>query len=220
MSHPHHDLFENRRQFQLERMILFSDAVFAIAITLLVIELKVPEMEQGESVGHALIRSNFIFGILGLLLSFGVIGQFWTNHHRLFGYVTNYDGSLLWLNLHMLFWIVLMPFSSALNSRYGNNDMVWMIYSFNMFMIGISIYFLWRYITNPKRNLSEIAHNEGQRRMARARSFLISCIFLSGALLALLPKPYSWSARMVFGLIFPVISILKRRYAQKNNPAH
>jgi uncharacterized membrane protein len=219
MSHQPHDLFENRKQFQLERMILFSDAVFAIAITLLVIELKVPEMEAGESLKDALSRTNFVSGILGLLLSFGVIGQFWTNHHRLFGYVTGYNGGLLWLNLHMLFWIALMPFSTALSSRYNGEDLVWMMYSFNMFMIGISIYFLWRYITNPRRGLSDIAHDVAARKMARARSFFISCIFLCGVVLAILPRPYSWSARFVFMLIFPVITIIKRRYAPKNNPA-
>ena len=221
MSQQHHDIFENRKQFQLERMILFSDAVFAIAITLLIIEIKVPELHENENLFAAFQRSEAISGLIGLTISFAIIGQFWTNHHRLFGYVTGYDNRLLWLNLHMLFWIILMPFSSAMSSKYGGRDSVWMLYSFNMFMIGISIYFLWRYITNPKRNLSLIANDPRIRKMARVRSFSIACIFLLGTLFCLFQwEPASWAARFVFMLIFPVMAIIKRIYREKNNPTH
>ena len=219
MSQQHHDLFENRKQFQLERMIFFSDAVFAIAITLLIIEIKIPELNSKESLLEAFHRNETFSGFLGLALSFAIIGQFWTNHHRLFGYVTGYDGGLLWLNLHMLFWIIIMPFSSALSSKNFGNDSIWMFYSFNLFMIGISIYFLWRYITNPKRNLSFIANDPVISKMVRARSFSISFIFLSGALLCLLQwEPTSWASRFVFMLIFPAITIVKRIYSKKRTP--
>jgi hypothetical protein len=90
----------------------------------------------------------------------------------------------------------------------------------NMFMIGISIYFLWRYITNPKRNLSLIANDPNLRKMARVRSFSISCIFLLGALLCIPQwEPTSWAARFVFMLIFPAMTIIRRKYQPKNNPA-
>ncbi len=159
MSHQHQDLFENRKQFQLERLILFSDAVFAIAITLLVIEIKVPELH--EPVGNALKEalSHKFPEFFGFVLSFAVIGQFWVQHHRLFGYVNNYDNKLLWLNLHMLFWTVLVPFSSSLNSRYGNMDTVWMWYRSRICMIALAMYFLWRYIGHPKRTLTLMAED-------------------------------------------------------------
>ena len=221
MSQPNHDLFENRKQFQLERMILFSDAVFAIAITLLIIEIKIPELHEHETLYAAFRRNETISGFFGLALSFVIIGQFWTNYHRLFGYVINYDGGLLWLNLHMLFWIILMPFSSALSSKYAGMDSVWMFYCLNLFMIAISIYFLWGYITHPKRNLSSIANDPLLRKTSRLRSLSIACIFLSGALLCLLHwEPASWAARFVFFLIFPAMMIIRRVYAPKNNPTH
>ncbi|WP_423811895.1 TMEM175 family protein, partial [Pseudomonas aeruginosa] len=78
----------------------------------------------------------------GFVLSFTVIGQFWTNHHRWLGLGNNFNNGLLWLNLHMLFWIVLVPFTSGLNSHYGDLDLVWQIYSLNLFMIGLSLFFL------------------------------------------------------------------------------
>jgi len=219
MSHPQHDLFENRNQFQLERMILFSDAVFAIAITLLVIEIKVPDLHNGDAFGKILREKWHDF--FGLLLSFVVIGQFWTTHHRLFGYINNYDGALLWLNLHLLFWVIIMPFSSAMNSLHGNMDSVWMFYSLNMFMIGMSVYFIWRYIANPKRNLSTVANEPIIRKMALVRSFTIAMIFLSGFLLCLFDwVPTSILSRFVFILIFPAITIIKRIYKPKENPAY
>jgi len=220
MSNPHHDLFENRKQFQLERMILFSDAVFAIAITLLIIEIKIPELGDKETLVEAFTKNNTFNGFFGLALSFAIVGQFWTNHHRLFGYVNNYTGALLWLNLHMLFWIILMPFSSALSSKYFSHNSVWMLYCFNLFMIGISIYFLWRYITNPKRNLSDIAHDPVIRKMARVRSLTIALIFLSGVVLCMFNgKPAFFAARFVLFFIFPAMVIIRRVYKPKNNPA-
>ena len=217
MSHQHHDLFENRKQFQLERMILFSDAVFAIAITLLIIEIKIPELQKKETLMEAFHRNETFSGFLGLALSFAIIGQFWTNHHKLFGYVNNFNGKLLWLNLLMLFWIILMPFSSALSSKYPGNDSVWILYSLNLFMIGLSIHFLWRYITNPKHNLSIIADDPVIGKMARVRSLVVALIFLSGALLCLLEwEPTSWVARFVFLLIIPAIRIITRIYSKKS----
>jgi uncharacterized membrane protein len=122
MSHPnHHDIFESRKQFQLERIILFSDAVFAIAITLLIIDIKVPEL--GGEVTRKMVYDMFyskLSELIGFIISFAVIGQFWTNHHRIFGYVKDYDGKLLWLNLLILFWVAVMPFSTHLIMQYGN----------------------------------------------------------------------------------------------------
>ncbi len=224
MSHPHHDLFENRKQFQLERLILFSDAVFAIAITLLVIEIKVPEipLDIPGGVTHALkeaLREKFA-EFFGFTLSFIVIGQFWLSHHRLFGYVNSYNGGLLWLNLHLLFWIIMVPFSSALNSRYGGVDSVWMWYSFNMFMIGLSLFMLWKYIGNPKHKLSYIADDERLRKMSSTRSLSIAIIFLLGLLLCL-PGwlPASIAARFIYALIFPAMIIVNRVYREKKQPA-
>src|SRR5690348_4972851 len=100
MSHQHEDIFENRKQFQLERMILFSDAVFAIAITLMAIEIKVPEttpgsLIQSDELAHKLLE--LLPHFIGFIVSFIVVSIFWHTHHRTFGYVIGYDGGLIWL---------------------------------------------------------------------------------------------------------------------------
>ena len=224
-THHPHDLFENRHQFQLERMILFSDAVFAIAITLLVIEIRAPEMEKHteHNLKHALLYK--IPEFVGFLISFVIIGQFWVSHHSMFGYVQRFDRRLLWLNLHMLFWIVLVPFTSALQTNYFF-DIAWLIYSVNLFMIALSSYFLWRHITNPKSNLSYLAGDTAFKKYAFVRTLTLSFVFLFGALFALINDIFfdhwlpSMISRCSFSLIFPALKIVGKKYKpkQKDQP--
>lgn len=218
MSQHHHDIFENRKQFQLERLILFSDAVFAIAITLLVIEIRVPQINYSahivEELREALSEKWSEF--FGFVLSFAVIGQFWTNHHRLFGQINNYNNTLLWLNLLMLFFIVLVPFTSGLNSHYGYLNMVWTIYSLNLFLIALALFFLYRYVGNPKHNLSDFANDPVAKRASRYRGVAVGSIFLAGALLAMLPGSFAATAsRLVFFLIPVAIIFVNRKFGKK-----
>src|SRR6266498_3111523 len=111
---------ELKKEFQLERMILFSDAVFAIAITLLVIEIKVPTIDRHIATDALLLKAldELIPKFVGFFISFFIIGLYWTIHHRMFGYVVNYTRRLLWLNLVFLLAVVMMPFSTAFYSEY------------------------------------------------------------------------------------------------------
>lgn len=212
----HQDIFEDRKQFQIERIILFSDAVFAIAITLLVIEIKVPELKEPVAYSE-LIHSLWekLRDILAYLLSFAVIGQFWSNHHRIFRYVNNYDGGLIWLNLLMLFFIALMPFTTFLNMRYGNFSIIWFYYSLNMFFIALSMVFLWMYL-QKKPSFCTIAHDKALLSHYKLRALVTTIIFLLGGLMAFVPNHFAEVfSRFFFILIFPVLAIVNRRYKKK-----
>jgi uncharacterized membrane protein len=93
------------------RLEAFSDGVFAIVMTLLVIEIRPPEVEEGGSLGQALwdLWPNYA----GYLVSFLVIGMMWLNHHRIFEQVRAVDSPLLLLNLILLLWTALLPFPTA-----------------------------------------------------------------------------------------------------------
>jgi len=93
------------------RLEAFSDGVFAIGITLLVIEIRPPTLAKGESLAHALWAQWPSY--LGYLLSFLVLGVMWLNHHRIFEPVRRVDGAVLVLNLNLLLWAVLIPFPTA-----------------------------------------------------------------------------------------------------------
>jgi uncharacterized membrane protein len=90
------------------RLEAFSDGVLAIIITVMVLELKPPD---GNNL-HALVHTSGL-GLLTYLLSFVYIGIYWSNHHHMFQVAGYVDGSVLWANLHLLFWLSLYPFTTA-----------------------------------------------------------------------------------------------------------
>ena len=124
MSQLHNEL---KKEFQLERLVLFSYAVFAIAITLLVLEIKIPEKSAMPEISDKeilLALSHLIPKFIGFVISFMFIGLYWTIHHRMFGFVTAYNKRLMVLNLIFLFFIVLMPFSTGLYSEFAGREII------------------------------------------------------------------------------------------------
>src|SRR6478609_735259 len=183
-----HDIFDNRKHFQLERLILFSDAVFAIAITLLVLEIRVPKSDWSNPITEQQLSEylvEIIPNIMGFVFSFFIIGFYWTIHHRVFGYVTNFDTRLVWLNLLMLFFIVLLPFTTSLTSEYGYLNKSFFYYWMNICFIGLVSFFIQRHISNPVKKLSAGLEDTDMRRYVLARGLLTAAVFFLGAVLAI-----------------------------------
>ncbi len=151
------------------RVEAFSDGVLAIAITLLVLELRVPE---AEDLSHGLARylSEQWSSYAAYLLSFVVIGIMWVNHHGLFARVVRVDRPLLLLNLHLLLWIAVLPFPTALVARYirhgGDARAAMAVYSGVMFATAIAWNLMWLWITRDNRLL----HQDIDPRVARRRA--------------------------------------------------
>lgn len=139
------------RSFELERVVFFSDAVYAIAITLLAIELKVPELpfEDTAELYRALLSEWPRF--LAFAFSFWIIAIYWVAHHRYFRFIKRYDERLIALNLLMLFFIVLIPFTTSVLGEYGNlAGGIW-LYALNMLLLGLSGAWLWHHATSQQR---------------------------------------------------------------------
>ena len=117
----------------LDRIIFFSDAVMAIAITLLVLDLRVPDAAGG--LGPALI--NLWPNYLAYVFSFFIIGNYWLAHHRLFRPLRAYDNLVLWLNLLFLFFVALIPFSTRIISRDAGARLGVVVYSLNILPLAI-----------------------------------------------------------------------------------
>ncbi len=124
-----------RNEVEFTRIVAFSDGVFAIAITLLVLNLGIDEHLPGDDVSGALWDQRH--NILAYALSFAVIGRFWVIHHRLFSEITGFNNRLMGLNLFYLAWIVLLPFSSQLLGDHGGDTDAVVVYAFNIAMVTI-----------------------------------------------------------------------------------
>jgi uncharacterized membrane protein len=213
MSNPLHNA--HKTQFQLERLILFSDAVFAIAITLLAIELKVPEFHKELITDHDLVEAlvHMIPKFIGFLISFLIIGQYWSVHHRLFGFVVDYNHRLLWLNLFFLLAIILMPFTTAFYSEYIS---YWLmtpttLYVCNISVLGIMSFTLWKYVGNPRNRVSDGLDGNIARYFS-LRAIMIPAIFIVSLII------YFFAPR--FAIILPpliplFVNIITRAHRKK-----
>jgi uncharacterized membrane protein len=161
---------ENEVEFS--RIVAFSDGVFAIAITLLVLNFEISHTLPGDQIDNALWsqREN----LLVYAISFAVIGRFWFIHHRFFGEVTAFDSRLIALNLLYLGWIVLIPFSSEVLGEYGGHTAAVVLYSANLF--GVVLIGLW--MTADAHHGGLTAADEAVRRESRDRAVYIAAVFL------------------------------------------
>ncbi len=211
---------ELKKEFQIERMILFTDAVFAIAITLLVIEIKPPHIRDGMSsseIVDQLLELTPLFW--GFIMSFFVIAIYWRSHHRLFSFIKDYDDKLIWLNFFFLFTIVLMPFSSAYYSQHTGYSLPFYLYCINVAATGLINYALLTYIIKHRGRISEGFNDLKTRQLARWRTLIVPSIFIIGALLNfLLPEEnhLNMLSRVSPMLIWPAIMILNRYFGKKN----
>jgi uncharacterized membrane protein len=119
------------------RLEAFSDGVLAIVITVMVLELKVPE----EHTLSAFLHTTGV-GLLTYLLSFIYVGIYWNNHHHMFHLVKRVSGSVLWANLGLLFCLSLFPFTTAWmdESRFAPTPVV--LYGLNVLSAAIAYYLL------------------------------------------------------------------------------
>src|SRR5215467_1223421 len=113
----------SKQNFLVERIAFFSDAVFAIAITLMIIDIHPPILQRGDT--SAIVWRKLgekLPEFLGLAVSFLLIGTAWMRHHQLFAYIAKPDAKLIFVNLCLLFTIILFPFSTSFlfNSLFDN----------------------------------------------------------------------------------------------------
>jgi uncharacterized membrane protein len=178
-------------EIEFSRIVAFSDGVFAIAITLLVLALDIPQHLHGESVGAALWDQHE--NLLAYALSFAVIGRFWLVHHRFFSEVTGFDGRLLSLNIFYLAWIVLIPFSSKVLGDHGGETATVVLYAANL--SGVVLTGMWMAADARGAGLTSIDAAAGREQ--RYRSAYIAAVFLASIPVAFVAPglaPFMWLA--------------------------
>ncbi len=200
------------RTFELERIVFFSDAVFAIAITLLAIELKVPDLGADQTTAHLLraILDQWSH-LLAFALSFWIIAVYWLAHHRYYRFIIGYDGGLIGRNLLILFFIALMPFTTLVLGEYGNLAGALWLYALNMLALGLAGAWFWHHATY-KHRLVRADLDENLIRYIQARAFAtpIAAVLVIG-----LSFVIGGAAGIGWLLIWVFQILMQRRYRTK-----
>jgi uncharacterized membrane protein len=174
------------------RLEAFSDGVIAIIITIMVLEFQVPH----EATLEALRPLIPIF--LSYVLSFVYIGIYWNNHHHLFHAVQHVNGRSLWANLHLLFWLSLVPFATAWLDESGFTLWPTALYGVILLMAGLSYFILSRVLLAQHSEDSALARALGQDYKGRLSLF----IYLVAIALAFVDPRLSLALYVVVALIW------------------
>lgn len=133
------------------RIEAFSDGVIAIIITIMVLELKVPHANEFKD----LMPLLYVF--LSYVLSFIYVGIYWNNHHHMFAAVNKVNGAVLWANLHLLFWLSMIPFTTAWMGENHFASAPVALYGFVLLMNGIAYIILARLLIKHHGDESVLA---------------------------------------------------------------
>ena len=210
VKHPKHD-------FLIERIAFFSDAVFAIAITLMAIEIHPPLVKRGDT--DAMVWEKFkeiLPEFLGLLVSFWLIGGAWLRHHQLFKYVDNFDLRFMAINLWLLFTIILFPFSTSFLFNSIFDGAVTKLQVF--FYLGVPLfsnlilYMMYRRVN--KKHLKGTA-DMNFRKAVFAQGAMIVAFMLAITWIAIMPIEYHPFGYIFLGIGPLVIYIYKKRFKNK-----
>lgn len=191
---------------EYDRVLFFSDAIFAIAITLLVIDIRLP----GPKEDAAAVLSGAQSGIYSFVISFAVIGLFWMGHHSLFRYITVLDRPLIAINLAFLGTIAFLPYPTALLGRtHGPSTVALVFYSACMSLAGLGELAIWIYASLIS-DLVVPGTSLALRRYVLLRVLRVPAVFLASIPVALVSASLG---AYVWILIVPV-GMAVNRYAR------
>jgi len=220
MEHMQHNetVIHPKQKFQVERLAFFSDAVFAIAITLLIIEFKVPHIKKESTyaeVWHEL--SELKVSLVALLLSYFLISVYWIRHHFLYKYIHNYNKQIVVANMFALLPIIFLPFSTAFLAECARNMntvmLGYQVFFINHFAAGITIFALYWLGTIKHKDMSyDIPVAEKLK--FYEQTLFSSIIFIALFITSLLTK--SWNSILTVMVICVLLrifsmSLLKRK---------
>ena len=197
---------EPGEELALERIVFFSDAVIAIAITLLVIDIRLPEITgpAAEELPRALLALWPRY--LGFVVSFLVVGSYWFGHHRIFRAVRRYDDLLIWLNLVFLLCIAFIPFASSVLGEHLEERSAALFYALVIVATGLADTAVWLYVAHDRR-LVDPDLSARSVRLGTLRALIPPAVFLVSLPLLLL---HAYLAIAVWLASFPLLILFSR----------
>jgi uncharacterized membrane protein len=184
------------------RLEAFSDGVLAIIITIMVLELKVPHADDLHS-----LKSLFpVF--LSYVLSFIYIGIYWNNHHHMLHAVTHINGRVMWANMHLLFWLSLVPFASGWMGENNFTQLPVAVYGIVLFMNALAYYILSQSLIKLHGRNSTLATAIGKD----AKGILSAILYLLAIVIAFFN---AWISLSIYTLVAIVWFIPDQRIERK-----
>jgi len=186
------------------RIEAFSDGVFAIVITLLILELRVPQINNPQDPYELF---NALLGVapkfLSFVMSFFFVAVFWVSHHQFFHTLNFSRRGLLWLNNLFLFFITFIPFPTTVLGGYSDNKTAVIFFGAAFFAASLSFAVLRRYGW-VKGELTSDEFSEGSVRKAMRRSFLLPALYLIGMAVA----PFNTEIAIAIYFLTPILLII------------
>jgi uncharacterized membrane protein len=180
-------------QLSRNRIEALTDGVFAVAMTLLVLDLRVPELQPPLDISQLPVRLLALWPkFLSYAISFVILGVYWVGHHIQLSFIRRADRPLLWINLLFLLWVALVPFSTALLSEYPAAQAAITVYGLNLIAIGLTLALHWWYATVEARHVDADIHPG----------------LVRGALLRTLMAPALYVVAIVISFVRPELSLL------------
>lgn len=210
IKHPKHD-------FMIERIAFFSDAVFAIAITLMAIEIHPPLVKKGDS--FEMVWDHFkelLPEFFGLLVSFWLIASVWLRHHQLFKYVDNFDIRFMVVNLWLLFTIILFPFSTGFlfNSIFHGAVTKLQVFCYLGVPLTSNIIIYLMYKNVNKKQLKGEADIRFHKAVFSQGTLIISFLLVI-TWVAIMPMEYHAFGYSFFGITPLISSVFKKKLIKK-----
>jgi uncharacterized membrane protein len=195
-----------------ERLLALSDGVVAIALTLLVLELKVPALTaaHADSAGDlfsALKQDND--QLISYVVSFYVIAQFWLTHHRVFRVITGHSEGLAWWNFAFLFTITLIPFTSGLLGEYADNPLAVDIFAANILVASLASQATSRFVRH--KGLLSQARNPAAARAGVIRAFSVAAIMAVSMAVAWWNADYAKDLWFLIAFVPDILIRISRR---------
>lgn len=173
------------------RLEAFSDGVLAVIITIMVLEMKSP---RGTSLADL---KPVIPVLLTYILSFVYIGIYWNNHHHLLHATQRVNGASLWANLHLLFWLSLIPFTTAWMGENHYDSWPVAVYGIVLLLAGVAYFILTRALINLHGKGSTLAMSIGRDRKGK-----ISIAIYAGSI------PFAFTKPWIAGLCYVTVAIM------------
>jgi uncharacterized membrane protein len=166
-----------------ERMCAFTDGVIAIIITILVLQIDVPQNHDFSRDGVFSFLGEMSHDIIVYFVSFGLIGAFWLEHHVIFHYVARIDRTVVFLNMFFLFLLSLAPFTTELAGTYHGVRPAEVMFGINFLLSGVTLVVIWRYCDRKthllKRRMDRKLVKSMTRRIMVAPALILAGMFLS-----------------------------------------